>query len=423
MTIADGLTTQHQLDAFYDFALELSAERRLDAVLDVALRQCLELTESEFGFIGLVAEGSPAMDIVAIQGFHPAPAFYTEHRTIPLRPNVFARAVLEDRSVRTVDASTEPQRVGQPPGHPPVGAFLGVPLRVDGRPIGMIGVANRPTAYGEHHERLMLTYAGLVAMHVRSAQLYEALQIANDQLERQVEERTAELAAARDALVEKAARLKAVLTDTVDTQEQERHRIAGDLHDGVGQLLIGAMLELTSAGQRLDAGQPHAARAALTQAGSIVSQVEVELRRVVFDLHPPMLQDLGLAAALRDMVERFARFAGVDAECVIEGRPVRLPAPAEIGVYRMVQEALGNIAAHAGATTAEIRLGYRHDMLAIEVTDDGVGFDLAGIDGMVRSGHLGLESMRRRVESVSGSWTVASDPGRGTVVRARIPVG
>jgi len=147
-----------------------------------------------------------------------------------------------------------------------VGAFLGVPLRLDGAPIGMIGLANRAGPYEDEHERLTLTYASLIAVLVHNAQLYEQLQRTNEWLERLVDERTSELAQARDALAEKASRLQAVLADTVDTQENERRRIAADVHDGINQLLIGAMLELTSSRHRIGAGQAEAAVASLDSA-------------------------------------------------------------------------------------------------------------------------------------------------------------
>jgi GAF domain-containing protein len=127
----------------------------------------------------------------------------------------------------------------------------------------MIGLANRPAPYGDEQERLALTYASLIAVLVHNAQLYERLEETNARLERVVAERTGELAAARDALAEKASRLQAVLTETVDTQEQDRQRIAEDIHDGINQLLIGALLELTSGQHRIEAGQPEAASAAL----------------------------------------------------------------------------------------------------------------------------------------------------------------
>jgi signal transduction histidine kinase len=418
--------SQRRLDALTDLVLEVSAQRNVGDVLDVALRQCLRLTESQFGFVGLVAAGARTMEIVAIHGFHPAPSFYAEFRVIPLRPNLFARVVLEDHPVRTEDAIGDPARVGQPRGHPAVHTFLGVPLRLDGRPIGMIGLANREQPYEDEHERLTLTYASLIAVLVHNAQLYEQLEQSNARLEQLVAERTAELAAARDALAEKAARLQAVLTETVDGQEQDRQRIAEDIHDGINQLLIGAMLELTSSQHRIEAGQPDAAATALGSARDILTQVESEIRRVVHDLHPPILEGLGLSAAIRDVGERFQSFSGITCAVSIGGRPARLSARAEISLYRLVQEALRNVAVHAGATRVDVRVQFEPGHVEMELSDDGRGFDPAGVDRLESGGgrlHLGLESMRRRVESLAGEWQLRSAPGRGTVIRARVPVG
>ncbi|HKZ70549.1 MAG TPA: GAF domain-containing protein, partial [Anaerolineales bacterium] len=204
-----------RLRALYDLALELSALRDLPAVLDTALHHCLELTESQFGFIGLNAPDGKAMDVAAIRGFHPARDFYQQAHLIPLRPNIFARAVLENRPVRSVDATTDDRRVGQPRGHPPVRAFLGVPLRVREEPVGMIGVANRPAPYDDDHEHLLVTYAAQVAIAIHNAQLNEELASAKAELERKVIARTEELYEAKDALAQKADQLGRLLAETV----------------------------------------------------------------------------------------------------------------------------------------------------------------------------------------------------------------
>ncbi len=421
-----------QLDALTDLVLEVSSQRNVEDVLDVALRQCLTLTASEFGFVGLVRDPAVEaeageLEIAAIHGFHPAPTFYAEHRVIPLRPNIFNRVVLEDRPVRTDDARTDPSRVGQPRGHPAVGAFLGVPLRLDGRPIGMIGLANRAGPYGDDHERLVLTYASLIAVLVHNAQLFQQLEQTNVWLERLVDERTRELAQARDALAEKAARLQAVLADTVDGQESERQRIAEDIHDGINQLLIGALLELTSGQHRIEAQQPEAAVEALDSAREILAQVEAEIRRVVHDLHPPILEGLGLPAAVREVAERFQAFSHVQCAVEVVGRPARLPARTEISLYRIVQEALQNVAVHARADRADVVLTFDADAGRVDVVvrDNGRGFDPGAIDRpFTRNGrhHLGLESMRRRVESLAGQWELTSRSGGGTTIRVRVPV-
>ena len=216
---------QARLQALYHLAVELSAQQSLDTVLQTALGHCLTLTESQFGFIGLNSADNRALDVVAMEGFHPVGDFYDHFRMIPLRPNVFARAVLENRPIRSADAMFDPIRVGQPQGHPPVHAFLGVPLRIQSKPIGMIGVANRPTPYDADHEQLLLTYAAQVAIVTRNRQLWEQLTIANRELEMKVAERNRLLRITQEALTQSAAQIQRLLKETVDVIERERDRV------------------------------------------------------------------------------------------------------------------------------------------------------------------------------------------------------
>lgn len=412
----------HQLEALYHLAVELSGLRAVDSVLDVALTHCLDLTDSQFGFIGLGGDHESAMEIAAIQGFHPTVNFFHSHRLIPLRPNVFANAVLENRPVRSVDARLDPVRVGQPRGHPEVRTFLGVPLRLNDEPIGMIGVANRPDPYEDGHERLLLTYAAQVAIVIANAQLYERLELANDILERTVEERTAQLRTTSDELAEKAGELQRVLTETVDAQEQERQRIARDIHDGINQLLIAAMLELTSGQRRLEIGAETAAGEALNAAHEILRQVEAEIRRVVHDLHPPVLEGLGLSAAIRRLVDEFSQQSGITCSALVDGEEARLPPNLEVGAYRILQESIHNVASHAEATKLIVTLRFSQSDLKLEVSDNGVGFDPRTILALP-DGHLGMRSMRQRAESLNGSLEVDSVPGSGTTIRATLPLG
>ena len=218
----DTMQEQARLQALYHLAVELSAQQSLDKVLQTALRHCLTLTESQFGFIGLNSDDGRALDVVAMDGFHPATDFYDHFHMIPLRPNVFARAVLENRPIRSADAMTDPIRVGQPQGHPPVHAFLGVPLRIQGDPIGMIGVANRITPYDADHEQLLLTYAAQVAIVTRNRQLWDQLTQANRELELKVAERNRLLKLTQEALTQSATQIQILLKETVDVIERER---------------------------------------------------------------------------------------------------------------------------------------------------------------------------------------------------------
>ncbi|MDW8325301.1 MAG: GAF domain-containing sensor histidine kinase [Anaerolineales bacterium] len=411
---------QHErLQALYHLAVEISALRDLQSVLDTALRHCLSLTDSQFGFIGLNTPDGSAMDVAAIQGFHPAPEFYAHFRLIPLRPSIFARVVLENRPVRSVDAATDPMRVGQPRGHPPVRAFLGVPLLDRDRPIGMIGVANRPTPYDDEHERLLVTYAAQVAIAIRNAQLYEELKAAKEDLEHKVAERTRELLEAKEALAQKAGQLQRLLTETVGVQERERQRIAHDMHDGVNQLLVGALLELKAAHERLGAGDVALADVSLRHVKDILHRVEREIKQIIYDLRPPTLDALGLPPSLRRYAERFTQYSGIPCEVRVEGEPTRLPPDMEIGIYRIMQEALQNVSAHAHARRAEVAIGFSPEAVTLTITDDGQGFDLEAVQ---RDGHFGLLGMQERAGSLGGRLTIRTAPAQGTRVELFVPL-
>jgi signal transduction histidine kinase len=418
-TTSTDLESRHQLEALHHLSIELSGLRDVDSVLDVALRHCLELTGSQFGFIGLGGIHPEAMEIAAIHGFHPSADFFERHRLIPLRPNVFANAVLQNRPVRSEDAGADPGRVGQPAGHPLVTTFLGVPLRLNDEPIGMIGVANRPDPYTDDHQRLLLTYAGQVAIIIDNAQLYERLERANEDLERTISERTAQLRETGAALAEKATELGRALAETVDAQERERQRIARDLHDGINQLLIGAMLELTSGRRRVERGALDESRAAFEEAQDLLRRVEGEIRRVVHDLHPQVLEGLGLAAASRRLVDEFASQSNVRCEIAISGDLTGLPARTEASAFRILQESIHNVASHADARHVDVRLDVRDGHMRMEVSDDGQGFDSGAI--RTDNGHLGLLSMRQRAEMLEGRFEIESTPGNGTTIRVLLP--
>lgn len=412
---------REQLQALYQLALEITELHDLQQVLDTALRYCLELTDSQFGFIGLNNAENGAMDVVAIQGFRAGARFYERFHLIPLRPNIFARVVLENRPVRSEDAMADPGRVGQPKGHPPVKGFLGVPLRSQGVPMGMIGVANRPDAYTEEHEQLLMTYAAQVAIAIRNAQLYEELKAAKADLEQKVTERTEELGRAKEALAQQAHQLRLLLAQTVTIQERERARIAHNMHDGVNQLIIGAILEVKAARERLASGNPARVESALQRVRAVLGQVDGEIKRIILDLRPPTLDALGLPPAIFRYAERYQVFTGLPCQAQITGQPHRLDPETEIGLYRVMQEALQNAAAHANATKTWVHLTFLPGSVRLEVGDDGQGFDLAQVMAQ-REGHLGLVGMHERAQNLGGLLSVETLPQQGTRVLLTVPL-
>src|SRR5260370_1264238 len=209
---------RQQLESLYSISIEISRLHELPPVLDRALGYCLELTASAFGFIGLL-NGNEQMDVAAIKRFQPSdPRFYENFRLIPVRPSVFGVVITNQRSKISNDVLHDADRVGQPRGHPPVRTFLGVPLQVGERVIGMIGVANKPSGYTTDEERLLFTFANQVAVAIENARLYEDQRRMIDELEQ----------LHRDL---SQAEREQVL-------RQERERIAAELHDRIEQAIF-----------------------------------------------------------------------------------------------------------------------------------------------------------------------------------------
>ena len=163
-----------QLESLYGISAQIASLRNLTEAYDLALTFCLALTASEMGFIDLLNEGHVDMDVVAVKGFAPPdPEFYERFKRMPVRPSVFGIVIIEGRPHISNDVENDPVRVGEPPGHPDVRTFLGVPLQLGTEVIGMIGVANKRKGYGPDDERLLSTFANQVAVAIDNAGLYQ----------------------------------------------------------------------------------------------------------------------------------------------------------------------------------------------------------------------------------------------------------
>ncbi|MDP9184226.1 MAG: sensor histidine kinase, partial [Actinomycetota bacterium] len=203
--------------------------------------------------------------------------------------------------------------------------------------------------------------------------------------------------------------------------EQERNRIARDLHDGPVQGVSAASLSLEAALLMIKSGDVERGTEVLVKIRQELAGEADALRQLMAGLRPPVLEERGLMPALRETVARFETDSGIVSS--FEGdlkRPV--PRDVETLAYRVVQESLTNIGKHARATTVTVHLDIDGTQLRVEVEDDGRGFETARVRDYLRSGRVGLASMRERVELASGTFNLRSSPGRGTVVTALIPL-
>lgn len=205
----------------------------------------------------------------------------------------------------------------------------------------------------------------------------------------------------------------------IEAQEVERRRIARELHDVVGQALAAVKFRLEAA--RL-AGDPTEVATHVEEAAGIVEQVLGQVRGFALELRPAVLDDLGLAPALRWHLDRLSRRAGFRGRLVSNELVQRFHPEVETACFRVAQEALANVARHARASKVTVELRVRGDDLELWIRDDGVGFDVRAALLRAAGGEsMGLSTMRERVQLLGGEIEIASAARRGTRLWARFP--
>jgi len=202
--------------------------------------------------------------------------------------------------------------------------------------------------------------------------------------------------------------------------EAERNRIARDLHDGPIQGITGAALSLEAVKLMIESSDGPAAASMLHAVSAELSDEAKNLRQIMSDLRPPVLEQRGLVPAVRELCARSHR--ELEIPVTVEAGPIsEIQEDVETLAYRVIQEAMSNVAKHAAATKVEVRLEALAGTLVVEVTDDGQGFDPANAREFLRVGKVGLASMRERAELAGGTLTLKSALGKGTSVRASLP--
>jgi signal transduction histidine kinase len=255
-----------------------------------------------------------------------------------------------------------------------------------------------------------------VANALRRARLESENRAYQGQLEARVAERTAALADALHSLQVSDERRRRLMARLVDAQEEERRRIAGDVHDDAVQVMTAVNFRLEVLRRGLS--DPEQAAAALKLEESVALSIS-RLRGLLFDLSPPALSTGGLGAALRAYLEQQGKDWGMEWD-LVEQLGEQPPEAVRTLLYRVAQEALINVRKHAGECLVVVRIGERDGGVLLEVSDTGQGCD-PGVLAIAEAGHLGLSGMRERA-SLAGGWcTVSSAVGRGTVVEVWVP--
>jgi PAS domain S-box-containing protein len=252
---------------------------------------------------------------------------------------------------------------------------------------------------------------------LRAAQ--EELRKANEELERKVMERTAELETEVGDRKRAEMSLRELSAQLLRTQDEERRHMARELHDHAGQTLVALTLNL-SAMQNLVGNDDTEIASLAAQTQQLSNDLSREIRTLSYLLHPPLLDEAGLASALSWYVDGFTKRSNIQVELELPERFGRLPRDLEIVVFRIVQESLTNVHRHSGSSWARISLARSNDFVDFEISDCGKGIPAERQMTIARSG-VGVRGMEERVRQFDGTLRIVSDP-EGTKVMVRLPM-
>ncbi len=221
---------------------------------------------------------------------------------------------------------------------------------------------------------------------------------------------------------QRRAGLRAYAAHVIRAQEEERQRIARELHDETIQALVLLCRRLDSV-EGDSESLPPSQIDSLREAKIIAEEVAKGLRDFTKALRPPILDDLGIIPSIRRLLTDFAKRTRVEGKLKVVGEDRRLPADAELGVFRIAQEALWNAEHHAGATRVDVTITFAEYRVGLDVVDNGAGFSIpTDSSDFTASGHLGLISMQERAELLGGKLEISSSPGNGTRVTVSVPI-
>jgi PAS domain S-box-containing protein len=367
----------------------LNSQQSLPQILDFIATQTCRLLDSDAAAV-LRLEGG----VLRIQAAYGLEAGYITGLTMRVGEGGAGRALATRRPVIIPDLREAARHTtqGTMPPEPQkglvqrlmqeFGALLSVPLIVQDQDYGAITVYYRtPRDFSEEDLHLAMIVADQVALAVESARLREQ--------------------------VGQAAAM------------EERSRLARELHDSVTQSLYSVTMYTEAAARLLTAGQEATAAEYLRDARDTAQEALREMRLMIYQLRPPLLEKGGLAVTLQVRLDAVERRGGVHAELIVEGQD-RLPPTIQAELHQIAQEALNNALKHAHAREVRVRLGFGETATSLEVQDDGVGFELAAAQA---GGGLGLPGMKERVQKIGGRLTIERAPGQGTRISVEVPTG
>jgi len=378
----------------------ISGLRDLNATLKIGLDTVLDIISGDVGGIMLLNEQTRTL---AYHVYHNLSSNYAEEMHLKLGEGIAGKVAQSGKSKLVDDLASEPNAA-----HPSListeglRAFVSVPLRAKGKVLGVMNVASyAPRQFTERDMLVLDSIGDQLGIAIEQSNLYEQLKRSRERYRR----------LAQQILV---------------AQEEERQRIARELHDDTSQTLSGLALNLQALVEMADKTGINSIefKTRLKKVHALAVQVGSEVSRLIANLRPTLLDTIGLVPAIRHYAETNLVPAGMNISFKFDKGVSSLSPQIEAGLFRIVQGTVGNILHHSKAKNVTISLQQQsNDEIVLQITDDGIGFDVATITRIEESGQgAGLFSMKERTRLLGGSCRIDSQPGQGTRINVVVPL-
>lgn len=346
----------------------------LQTLLNTTIDTAMELTSARYGALGVVDRHG------GISEFHHrgvSPSVADRIGDAPVGRGVLGDVTHHGEVIRVEDIANHSGYTGMPSAHPNMSSFLGVPVRVRDKIYGNLYVTEKPGGFDDQDEFAMKALAVAAGVGIDSIRMAQEL---------------------RDSAI-----------------REDRDRIAREVHDSIIQNLfaVGLGLQTHASGDARDSDM----RVAMEDAAVAIDASIAELRRLIYDLHGELPTRASLASEIEELVDRLGGGYEVSAVVSVSGKIPKLDVSLIDDVLQIVREAVSNALRHSGATSIEVSLSADERSLFLSITDNGHGFDVVNAPW-----GLGLTNMRTRTKRAGGKLVIESNHGRGTSIKARIPV-
>jgi len=394
-TMRESLVRRNQQLAILNaVATTVSQSLNIEEILGRALDEVIQRTGIDIGAIFLVEDAIGELQLLAHRGLTAKSAQMVsklgmldgscggvlDHGQVVVVPDITSYRGQRARTLQNESIAT----------------LVHVPLTIKGCTLGSMCVGTQQIReFGDNEQEMLVAIGNQIAVAIDNARLYAELQ-------------------------QKEQVRKELFRKAINAQEEERKRIARELHDDTSQALT-AMIFATE--ECLEINDPNEIKDSLQRMHNLTRQTLDGVHKLLFDLRPSMLDHLGLMPAIRWFAKSRLEPQGVRVDIQEDNHSCRLLSEVEIALFRVVQEAITNVSRHAGARNVSISCNLAPEKVLINIQDDGIGFDPNQVTLSPESGHgLGLLGMRERLELVGGYLEISSIPGQGTQINIRVPL-